>query len=999
MEIKSSTLFSTCLLTSLLSCLPLFSEAYLEIDSLPAQFLRYEQLLDPEIFSDILELQNTLNGSRVASDDCIIENNNNIACTKQITNSSGAVFSAPSFTLRNNSGDIKFIYNITNHKGGVIYTTSSCNITENSSRQYFIGNQAISIEYSEDTNTNFGGAICCNGFELTKNSGPICFAYNKARIKGGAISSDSSLKISENSSPILFLNNRSFFHARNLRSAITKAIGGAIYCQNCEISANSAPLYLISNSSPLGGACYANQTCTIKNNADLILFANNSSSCAFSQEDINSGGAITCAQLTIEDNPGSICFNNNSANLNGGAIYCDQLMINNSGPIQFTNNQSTRGGAILLKQNGSCSISADHGDILFANNSSIEDSIFYRNAVHCSGNVSLKVGAKKNYTVRFYDPIVCRDQSSAVVFNETEDQQGTILFSSKFLPSSTEHERNYTSYIFNPIEIKNGVLAIEDGACAAVHKITQDKSILRLGNNAVIQTSEIATTRTTFQENPVETEAEDVAIPSNLPQPSIRPRSLTQPKQSAPSLPSVGAEFQIKSLALNLPSLLQKDARPPKIWIYPVAVSADNTTSYQEDSSSSATISGPLLLLDSANKDPYDSLNLSNGINRVPFLYLCDNQEKKITTTDLDIQAINETDHYGYQGIWSPYWEEYTTETNGTSLDTANTNHRYLYADWTPTSYIPNPKYITPLIANALWGTFYTTLSGLCTLPSSTTESNYFEMGGHGLVVAIHQANRLGIPGFRMESAGYSTGTTATTTNNHSISLSFTQQSVHIKEKVSKNKLSSKNYFGGMLIRIPLLDESIITTTSLAYNYGSHTAKHFYIEDNKKSEGDFHTHSLAGSVNCILNLNPINKDLSITPFIEVLAFRATLSSFVEHGDFPRAFTVKRPLTNISLPTGLMIQWIRNVHLPTIWQVQLAYQPVVLKRHPKVLTTLLASKGTWSSLGTPISRHAFAYKIGNESRIFPYLKIFLNYQGNISSSTFSHYLKAGSSLIF
>lgn len=202
-----------------------------------------------------------------------------------------------------------------------------------------------------------------------------------------------------------------------------------------------------------------------------------------------------------------------------------------------------------------------------------------------------------------------------------------------------------------------------------------------------------------------------------------------------------------------------------------------------------------------------------------------------------------------------------------------------------------------------------------------------------------------------------------------------------------------------MLIQLPWLDESIITSASLAYNYGSHTAKHFYIEDNKKSEGDFYTHSIAGSVNCILNLNLINKDFAITPFIEVLAFRATLSSFVEQGDFPRAFTLKRPLTNISLPLGLMIQWTRNAYLPTIWQAQLAYQPVVLKHYPKVLTTLLASNGTWPSLGTPTARHAFAYKVGNETMIFPYLIIFLNYQGDLSSSTFSHYLKVGSALTF
>lgn len=160
--------------------------------------------------------------------------------------------------------------------------------------------------------------------------------------------------------------------------------------------------------------------------------------------------------------------------------------------------------------------------------------------------------------MRFYDPIECIYSARNIIFNEQEDQQGTVLFSSKFLSSFTEHERNYTSYILNPIEIKNGVLAIEDGARAAVHKITQGKSILRLGNNAVIQTSAAAATRTESQENPVETEAEDDTIPSILLPSSILPRSLTEPKQSEPSLRSVGAEFQIKSLALNLASLLQK---------------------------------------------------------------------------------------------------------------------------------------------------------------------------------------------------------------------------------------------------------------------------------------------------------------------------------------------------------------------------------------------------------------------------------------------------------
>ncbi|WP_158543018.1 autotransporter outer membrane beta-barrel domain-containing protein [Chlamydia poikilotherma] len=380
-------------------------------------------------------------------------------------------------------------------------------------------------------------------------------------------------------------------------------------------------------------------------------------------------------------------------------------------------------------------------------------------------------------------------------------------------------------------------------------------------------------------------------------------------------------------------------------------------------------------------------------------MYLRDNATKKINIDSLDIHAINQKAHYGHQGIWSPYWEEYTTTANSASAETANTSHHILYADWTPTGYIPNPKYSTPLIANALWGSVYTTLSGMRTFPSPIANPNYFELSGQGLLMAVRQRNRLGVRGFHMESAGYAANSSAATEINHKISFSFSQQMSHIKEHATSNKVSSKNYFGGMQLRLPWFDDSVITTASLAYNYGDHTAKHFYTEDNKASDGYFYSHTFGACLNFTLDLNPINNAFSVAPFLEALAFRATLSSFIEQGKFPRKFSVNRPLETITLPMGMLMQWTRNVHLPTIWQIQLAYHPVVYRHYPKVLTTLMASSGTWPSSGTPITRHAFAYKIENETRILSHLKIFLNYQGEFSSSTFSNYLKAGSALTF
>ncbi|WP_375793530.1 autotransporter domain-containing protein [Chlamydia sp. 12-01] len=950
MKIQLSTLFSTYLLTSLLTSLSLPLNALSKKTTCPFQSFGYEQLLCPEIFSDIPNVQNTLEGLIRSSGAITIENYRNIICSQQSRPQSGGVINATSLVLQNIKNDVKFIANITTQKGGVIYTTGNCSITNNLGNQYFISNQSAAFA-TISASTNYGGAICCDGdFELSKNHGAICFAYNFSRNRGGAICTSRNVKITENSAPILIMNNCSL-----LTSSLAE--GGAIYCNNCEIAGNSAPIYLIANIAPKGGAFHATGI-TIKNNSDLIFFANNSSVRETPAGASSSGGAISCTNLTIEDNPGPICFDNNIVNRNGGAIWCQRLTIRNSGPIQFTNNQGKWGGALLMKDDGVLDLSADNGDIIFESNYSTGETLLCRNSLYCTNGVTLKLGAKKNHNIKFYDPIDCKRTTASIVFNPETHQEGTVLFSSTSVSDVfKEKEKNFITYLANPITIKNGVVAIEDRAGLAVYKITQDQGILRLGNNAILRTEAQAT--------------------------------------SSGTASTTNSTFTITKLALNLPSLLQRDAQAPKIWIYPSV----SSNTYTEDDNPTITLSGPLQLLNSDNEDPYDSLDLSSGITRIPFLYLCDNTAKKITVTDLNVEAINEIKRYGYQGVWSPYWEEYTTTANSASPETANTSHRILYADWTPTGYIPNPKYKTPLIANALWGSVYVTLSGMRTLPSPIDNPNYFEISGQGLGMIVHQNNRLGVHGFHMESAGYAAITSAISETNHKISLSFAQQISHIKEHATSNKVSSKNYFGGMQLRLPWLDDSLITTGSVAYNYGDHTEKHLYIEDNKASEGYFYSHTFGACLNCALNLSPINNIFSVIPFIEALALRATLSSFIEHGDFPRKFTVHRSLENISLPTGIILQWIRDAHLPTIWKVQFAYHPVIYRHYPRVLTTLLASSGTWPSLGTPITRHAFAYKIGNETQIFSYLKIFVNYQGEFSSSTFSNYLKAGSILKF
>lgn len=125
------------------------------------------------------------------------------------------------------------------------------------------------------------------------------------------------------------------------------------------------------------------------------------------------------------------------------------------------------------------------------------------------------------------------------------------------------------------------------------------------------------------------------------------------------------------------------------------------------------------MFLNEDNESPYDSLDLSTALTRVPLLHLSEAVDADATTNaegkgyvtppsdeELD-NSVNKVDHYGHVGKWTLYWEKYTTKEDTTSLDTVNKYHRVLYANWAPIAYLPNPKFKTPLVANSLWESFY----------------------------------------------------------------------------------------------------------------------------------------------------------------------------------------------------------------------------------------------------------------------------------------------------
>lgn len=885
--------------------------------------------------------ENTLLGvSHSSTEDVILNNYDNLTCYLETSSVSGGSLSCQNFTLTNCTGEVFFSENSSTVQGGAIYASQKLIITKNSSETIFNSNTACNVYVTNHQNR--GGALYTGtNLEVSNNKNCLYFTNNSTIGNGGAIFSASDSSIQNNQCSILFLNNSSF-----------SGDGGAISCSNLNILGNSSPIYFIKNKSQKGGALVCSANISIENNSENIIFHQNM---AIGSSE-NKGGAIYCNNFTIQNNPGTVVFNDNFASRDGGSLCTTNFTIRNSGPIYFTNNHASWGGAFMLRQNSVCSLFAEQGDIIFNNNTSYATLwTGKRNAIHCTPGVSLNLGASAGRTLAFYDPIEHgHTTSTPLVFNPESYHQGTVLFSGATVPKDLIGKENFYTESNNTSELRNGVLAIERSAWLGVFKLSQTGGTLRLGGGGTLSNNTNAAT---------------------------------------------GSTITITNLALNLPSILSTGVAP-KIWIYPSSSTQNSVTTYTENANTSITISGPLSLLDDDNQSPYDSADLAESLKKIPLLYLSDVTAQRINTDNFFPEGLNTGTHYGYQGLWSPYWEETKTTTDNSSDLTANTLHRYLYADWTAIGYVPNPEYAAYIVPATLWQTFYTLQAGLQTFDNFQTPSHYlFQTRGNALGLFVHQNPKGKIPGFRMDSIGYSLGPSTKTAHNHKVSLSFAKFHSNVKEKNSQNKSASHITFAALELKMPWFHEWIHTSTSLAYSYGSHHISSIFPTRKESAEGKTFSHSLGASASLYLPIQAVTKRFSATPFIKILGVRSFLSSFTETGSKPRKFLTDQPLCNVTVPLGVQSSWRTQFHLPCEWHFEIAYEPMVYQNTPDISTTLIVSGGTWTTEGPTIARNSFVFKGSSLTSIFPNVHIFLNYQGSVSSSTSLHYLQAGSQVTF
>ncbi|WP_100934649.1 polymorphic outer membrane protein middle domain-containing protein [Candidatus Chlamydia corallus] len=884
-----------------------------------------------------------------SSEDIVLFNYKSIDNILFISTSSGGALSCKDFTLSNVKDHAFFSKNLALGNGGAITCEGGCTITNNKGVLVFLCNTAIKNNRIEEESKPKGGAIACRkDCTISYNQGTLYLINNYSTYWGGAIYTLRQCNIQNNASPILFFNNTAINHTLN-------SGGGAIDSEHTTISNNTRPIYFKNNHSSNGGAVKANSTFTIKNNYGSIIFNNNSGSSP--ALDYGSGGAVYGTIMSIDNNPGIIVFNNNRCDRDGGAICIKSLTIKNSGPVYFTNNQGTWGGAIMLRKNSTCLLFAEQGDIVFQNNKIFQTTFGRYNAIHCTPNSNLQLGASKGRKTVFFDPIEHQYlTTNPLIFNPNPNHQGMVLFSSAYIPEDFNYLSNFISCSKNSAELRNGVLSIEDRAGWEFYKFTQKGGVLKLGHAASIATSSNADTPST----------------------------------------SVGSEIIINNLAINLPLVLEKGTAP-NLWIRPTQSAAPFT----EDNNARITLSGPLTLLNKENRDPYDSLNLSEPLQNIRLLSLSDVNARHINTDNFYPESLNATEHYGYQGIWSPYWIETVTATNSASIDTANTLYRTLYANWTPTGYKANPEYQGDLAATPLWQSFHTIFSLLRSY--DMTDDHYIERGflttqGTAEGLFVHQNSTTQASGFRIDSTGYSLQASTQTVLHRKISLGFSQFFSNTKEIGSKNTVSAHTIVSSLYLELPWLKETFATSAALAYSYGNHHLHSLHPSHQERAEGRCYSHALAAALGCSLPWQQ-RSHLLLSPFIQAIAIRSNQTAFEEIGDNPRKFISRKPLYNLTLPLGIQGKWHTKFHLSTEWALEVSYQPVLYQQNPEVGVTLLASGGSWDILGLNYARNALGYKLRNQTILFPHVVFSLDYQGSVSPSTSTHHLQARTILGF
>lgn len=940
------------------------------------------------------------------------------------TASSGGAFNIDlsSFTATGNA-NLLFCNNYCTHEkgGGAIHAVGPITFTQNQD-VLFYNNTTAGANYKDSNEKNRGGATYSTTADFINNRS-LTFVNNISGDGGGAICADGLVAINKTTSSILFEGNHTLDHRPN-NAAQDIATGGAICSRSgsCRITDNNGPIVFNYNHAGKGGAVLSNAACSINDNTGTIVFSNNSAIGWHKDTPRSNGGAIqTTQEFSLQNNTGPIYFDSNSATHIGGAIDCNNLNIQENGPIYFLNNSAAWGAAINIGKRTAAAnyIHSGSGDIIFNNNTLFPDNytiglrkIFHIEERSLNDPYTLSIGAKKDTHIYFYDLFqwerVLKENLTdlansphTVTFNPSEEFSGAVVFSYKQLSSDIKYnlgkEKNYIKE--SPTTLKFGTLAIESDAEFEIFNVpfTQERtSLIALGDGATLTVGK-------------------------------------------------GGTLNITNLGVILPAILNAPDSPPCIRVNPQDMT-QNTNANQTPSSTAnvstqmITFGGSLSLVDENYESVYDSIDLSRGKSEQPILSIETTNDGQLGTNWKNTlnTSLYAPPHYGYQGLWTPTWitttYKVTLSNNPTSLASAtsiadqkktsvtfdpsstttakapftkassgsgSTNNpaevtitrHTLTVNWAPVGYIADPARRGDLVANNLVHSGRNTTTCLRSL---LPDNSWFALQGSASTLFTKQLKRLDYHGYSSASKGYVLSSQVSGAHGHKFLLAFSQSSDTMKEKITKNTISSRYYLSALCFEHPMFDR-VALIGAAACNYGSHKMRSFY-GTKKSSKGNFHSTTLGGSLRCELRDRMPLRSIMLTPFIQALISRTEPASIQETGDLARLFSLEQAHTAVVSPIGIKGSLSSNKWPAIAWEVEVAYQPTLYWKRPLLNTLLIQNNGTWVTTNTPLAKHSF-YGRGSHSLKFSYLKLFANYQAEVATSTVSHYINAGGALVF
>ncbi|WP_080124590.1 polymorphic outer membrane protein middle domain-containing protein [Chlamydia suis] len=962
--------------------------------------------------------------------DCTISGNTQtqvFSNAMNTTSSSGAFnIIMASFTATGNA-NLFFCNNYCTHKhgGGAVHALGPIKFAQNQD-VLFYNNTTAGAQYTGTGDSwseqNRGGAIYSTIADFINNRS-LSFINNISGDCGGAICADHRVAINKTTSSILFEGNHTLDHIPT-SNAQDLAKGGAICSRGsgCWIAHNYGPIVFNYNQAGKGGAVQSELECSINNNTGKIVFSNNSAIGWHNTDPKGNGGAIqTPLEFYLQNNTGPIYFDSNSATHVGGAIDCNHLNIQENGPIYFLNNSAAWGAAInLSKTRGATNyIHSGSGDIIFNNNTLFPvdyatlglRKIFHITETLLNNPYKLSLGAKKDTHIYFYDLFQWERVKKAntapansphtVTINPSEEFSGAVVFSYKQLSSDIRYllgkENNCIKE--TPTTLKFGTLAIESDAELEIFNVpfTQEKtSLLALGDGATLTVGK-------------------------------------------------GGTLNITNLGVILPAILNAPNNPPRIRVNPQDMT-QNTAPNQNPSNTSGistkmiTFGGSLSLVDENYESVYDSIDLSRGKSEQPILSIETTNDGQLGTDWKKTlnTSLYSPPHYGYQGLWTPAWitttYTVTLSNNPTSLASATsiadqkktsetfdpnstitakvpftkasagggattnpsevtiTRHT-LTVNWAPVGYIPDPARRGDLVANNLVHSGRNTTTCLRSL---LPDNSWFALQGSASTLFTKQLKRLDYHGYSSASKGYVLSSQVSGAHGHKFLLAFSQSSDTMKEKITKNTISSRYYLSALCFEHPMFDR-VALIGAAACNYGSHKMRSFY-GTKKSSKGNFHSTTLGGSLRCELRDRMPLRSIMLTPFIQALISRTEPASIQETGDLARLFSLEQAHTAVVSPIGIKGSLSSNKWPAIAWELEVAYQPTLYWKRPLLNTMLIKNNGTWVTTNTPLAKHSF-YGRGSHSLKFSYLKLFANYQAEVATSTVSHYINAGGALVF